>query len=315
MRLAANGREALDALRAASLRSCADGLPDAGDGRLRGAASPARSGADAAAAGGARTVPVVALTANALAGDDERCLAAGFDAYLAEALSSRASSAQVVQRWLPARSSTARPTARGRARPAPPATTPLRRRRHAPRRRCRGARCRGARTHPRHGAARRARPAGAAGRDLPRQRGQARGRRASARWPSTTARRCGQAAHTLKSSSANLGATDFAAHCAELEALARDGAVRRRACSGRRRAEYERACARCALGAHGARTTCRQCTAQRRAQPPQRGAACRWTCATSAQRTRGAAFAAHVPHSLPAATACCWSTTTAWRGC
>jgi HPt (histidine-containing phosphotransfer) domain-containing protein len=63
-----------------------------------------------------------------------------------------------------------------------------------------------------------------------------------------------QAVHTLKSSSANLAATEFAAHCAQLEALARDGAVAQaRLQWPAARAEYERAVrALRSLGAHGA---------------------------------------------------------------
>jgi HPt (histidine-containing phosphotransfer) domain-containing protein len=63
-----------------------------------------------------------------------------------------------------------------------------------------------------------------------------------------------QAVHTLKSSSANLAATDFAARCAELEALARDGAVAQaRVQWPAARVEYDRAVrALRALGAQAA---------------------------------------------------------------
>ena len=48
---------------------------------------------------GARRIPVVALTANAMEGDRERCLAAGMDDYLVKPLRS-AELYAVLQRWL-----------------------------------------------------------------------------------------------------------------------------------------------------------------------------------------------------------------------
>jgi hypothetical protein len=47
------------------------------------------------------TVPVIALTANVLAGDRERCLAVGMDGYLAKPFS-QADLARTLARWLPA---------------------------------------------------------------------------------------------------------------------------------------------------------------------------------------------------------------------
>jgi len=48
-----------------------------------------------------RRMPIIALTANALAEDRERCIAAGMDDYLAKPLS-LASLSEMLQRWAPA---------------------------------------------------------------------------------------------------------------------------------------------------------------------------------------------------------------------
>jgi CheY-like chemotaxis protein len=51
--------------------------------------------------GEARTVPIIALTANALEGDRERCLAAGMDDYLTKPLK-RERLRTALEQWLPA---------------------------------------------------------------------------------------------------------------------------------------------------------------------------------------------------------------------
>ncbi len=97
--VAANGQEALEALSRARydlvLMDCM--MPET-DGY---AASTELRRREAAAGPGRRT-PVIALTAAAMAGDRERCLAAGMDDYLAKPFRQEALEA-LLRRWLPGR--------------------------------------------------------------------------------------------------------------------------------------------------------------------------------------------------------------------
>jgi PAS domain S-box-containing protein len=110
--VAANGREALDALArlpyAAVLMDCQmpemDGYEATKAIRVREATSyPPSRGAKHQTLNSqtpdARRIPIIAMTANAMQGDKERCLAAGMDDYISKPVNAAALKA-VLERWL-----------------------------------------------------------------------------------------------------------------------------------------------------------------------------------------------------------------------
>jgi two-component system, sensor histidine kinase and response regulator len=201
--IAVNGREALEAMAAErfSLVVMDCQMPEM-DGfeavrRLRHAAGPTLLTP--------RDVPVVAITANALAGDAERCMAAGFSDYLSKPFKQQ-QLAEIVQRWAPQASP---PVAAPRAATDVPLeaaqldTATLDRIRDMEQR----------------GATRLLERLAAAYLEWA-ERLMAEGQRALEADNDDALR---QAAHTLKSASANLGALEFSRLCADAESMARDG--------------------------------------------------------------------------------------------
>ncbi|MEN3277640.1 MAG: two-component system, sensor histidine kinase and response regulator [Massilia sp.] len=95
--VANNGAEALAAVRAGSFEAV---LMDCQMPVMDGFAATAAIRRDELDAGRPRTLPVIAITANALQGDREACLAAGMDDYLSKPFS-QAELAAVIGRWIP----------------------------------------------------------------------------------------------------------------------------------------------------------------------------------------------------------------------
>jgi two-component system, sensor histidine kinase and response regulator len=106
--VAVNGREALERL---EWESCDLVLMDLSMPEMDGLQATAelrrREAADAARTGRLQRLPVVALTANVMAGDRERCLAAGMDDYIAKPFTEEEFTATLA-RWLVPRADRAR---------------------------------------------------------------------------------------------------------------------------------------------------------------------------------------------------------------
>ena len=94
--VARNGQEALDAVRAGGVEAV---LMDCQMPVMDGFAATAAIRREELDAGRPRTLPVIAITANALQGDREACLAAGMDDYLSKPFT-QAELAAVIGRWM-----------------------------------------------------------------------------------------------------------------------------------------------------------------------------------------------------------------------
>jgi CheY-like chemotaxis protein len=116
LRLADNGREALNAMRTHAFDVV---FMDCQMPEMDGFEAVRRFRAAAAADYETRLdVPIVALTANALAGDEERCRAAGFDDYLPKPFRQQQLD-DILERWLNGDPRKSEPTADTRAATAP----------------------------------------------------------------------------------------------------------------------------------------------------------------------------------------------------
>ena len=201
--IAGNGREALDALTRErfSLVMMDCQMPEMdGFEAVRRLRDPAQGGVMQTP----RDAPVVAITANALAGDAERCRAAGFSDYLAKPFKQQ-QLAEIVQRWAQAPATQVAPVAVEAT-----ADTAAELDRETLER---------IRDMERRGAAKLLDRLVSAYLDWG-ERLMGDGQRAL---DADNADGLRQAVHTLKSASANLGALEFSRLCAELESMARDG--------------------------------------------------------------------------------------------
>ena len=214
--IAANGRLAVEALFDRPFDAVNDPydlvlmdcqMPDL-DGYAATAAIRAREARE-----GGRRMPIVALTANAMVGDAEKCLAAGMDDYLAKPFS-LAQLGAMLARWLPLTATVPTPPA--------PAAVPL----QVPEPAAAAARLDGDALDRLRALQREGAPS-ILGKIIelyvstaPKLMSDIRDGIAAG-----DPERLSRAAHALKSSSANLGATTLSELCKELELLGRSGAV------------------------------------------------------------------------------------------
>ena len=105
VRIVASGQAALDALLGEAFALVLMDMQMPGMGGLEAAAAIRQR-----EAGGPTRIPIVALTANALVGDREACLASGMDDYLTKPFSAEQLAA-VLEHWLPAGAAQASPAA------------------------------------------------------------------------------------------------------------------------------------------------------------------------------------------------------------
>jgi two-component system sensor histidine kinase/response regulator len=231
---AANGAAALAAMREqafdAVLMDCQMPVMD-GFAATAAIRREERDGAPARSAG--RHVPIIAITANALQGDREACLAAGMDDYLSKPFSQQQLHA-VVGRWITLAALAPADAADGRTRPLPDQGALPERRAQAP-----APRAVPGAPPVRPGAAHAAinERALEAIRALNSERGDALVQKVIGAWVGDTpqclaalrqailerdAPAVRKVAHSMKSASANVGADSFARLCRQLEQLGRD---------------------------------------------------------------------------------------------